>query len=210
VILRARGRGWIEALLAGFVAIARSGREAQAHLVTTGLGPVYDGGAHFVLTPEDLISVIGIAVLAGLRGPAHGRWTLIALPVFWLLGGLAGQTIGRPAPDVMTAASFLVIGGLVAADASLSPGAVAGIAALVAAGHGYADGSGMEAGRAGILMLIGIVVAVFTTFALAIAFVLPVQSRLVRTAMRVSGSWTAAAGLLLLGWSLRSGLLFPR
>ena len=28
---------------------------AEAHLVTTGLGPVYDGLGHLLVTPEDLL-----------------------------------------------------------------------------------------------------------------------------------------------------------
>ncbi len=41
---------------------------AEAHLVTTGLGPVYDGVGHLMLTPEDLVPVIALALFAGLRG----------------------------------------------------------------------------------------------------------------------------------------------
>jgi len=41
---------------------------ASAHLVTTGLGPVYDGIGHLVLTPEDFVPVLAIALFAGLRG----------------------------------------------------------------------------------------------------------------------------------------------
>src|SRR6185369_14249227 len=40
---------------------------AQAHLVTTGLGPVYDGLVHFALAPEDLVPVLALAAFAGLR-----------------------------------------------------------------------------------------------------------------------------------------------
>ena len=64
-----------------------SGGAAQAHLVTTGLGPVYDGAAHFVLSPEDLVPLLALALLAGLRGPAAGRAALFAVTVFWLVGG---------------------------------------------------------------------------------------------------------------------------
>ena len=45
---------------------------ASAHLVTTGLGPVYDGIGHLVMTPEDLIPALAIAFFAGLRGAASG------------------------------------------------------------------------------------------------------------------------------------------
>jgi urease accessory protein len=47
------------------------------------------------------------------------------------------------------------------------------------------------------------VAAVFTVFALIAALVLPQRSRLAGLAMRVSGSWIAAAGILLFGWSVR-------
>ena len=87
---------WTAAGLAGLV-LALSSGDAEAHMITTGLGPVYDGVAHFALTPEDIIPVVGLAVLAGLRGPAHGRWALFVLSAFWLVGGAAGLLIARPA-----------------------------------------------------------------------------------------------------------------
>ena len=79
---------------------------AEAHLITTGLGSVYDGVAHLALSPEDLVPVAGLAVLAGLRGPAHGRWALFVLPVFWLVGGAAGLLMARPASNFAAAISF--------------------------------------------------------------------------------------------------------
>jgi len=36
--------------------------EAAAHLGTTGMGPVYDGIGHFLLTPEDLVPVLALAL----------------------------------------------------------------------------------------------------------------------------------------------------
>ncbi len=201
-------RLWIMASLAGLASALGSGN-AEAHLITTGLGPVYDGVAHFALSPEDLIPVIGLAVLAGLRGPAHGRFTLFVLPAFWLVGGAAGLLIARPATDFAAAMSLLLIGGLVAADAPLSLWAMAAVAALLAAAHGYADGSAVPSDGSGFLMFLGIIAAVFATFALVSASLMHFRSRLARIAMRVSGSWIAASGLLLLGWSLRGGLRLP-
>ena len=34
---------------------------SHAHLVNTGLGPVYDGVSHFALTPEDLLPALALA-----------------------------------------------------------------------------------------------------------------------------------------------------
>ena len=48
---------------------------AEAHLVTTGLGPVYDGISHVLMSPDDLVPILAMALLFGLNGPrlADGR-----------------------------------------------------------------------------------------------------------------------------------------
>src|SRR3974390_837844 len=63
---------------------------AQAHLNSTGMGPLYDGLMHFLLSPEDFVPVLALALLAGLRGASHGRRALFTLPAAWFLGGLLG------------------------------------------------------------------------------------------------------------------------
>ena len=184
-------------------------QQAQAHLVTTGFGPIYDGAAHLALTPEDLLPVAGLAILAALRGPAHGRWALFILPAFWLTGGIVGWLVGRPVDELAPGACLLLVGGLVATDAPLRVWAGVVIVALVAACLGYSDGCALPKDSSGIQMLLGIAVSAFTVFALITGLVLPLRSRLARVAMRVSGSWMAATGLLLIGWSIRGGLRLP-
>jgi len=61
---------------------------SQAHLVTTGLGPFYDGLSHLAMSPDDLLSALALALLAGLSGARAGRNVLFLLPPVWLLGGL--------------------------------------------------------------------------------------------------------------------------
>ena len=70
---------------------------AEAHHVTTGLGPVYDGVGHLLVTPEDLLPVLALALCAGLRGAGAGRRVLIVLPSAWLVGGCAGLLVARAA-----------------------------------------------------------------------------------------------------------------
>ena len=94
---------------------------AEAHLNSTGMGPIYDGLMHFLTSPEDLIPVLALALLAGLRGAVHGRRALFVLPGAWLLGGLAGLTAAASNPHPVVAAIwFLLVGGCLAADAKLS------------------------------------------------------------------------------------------
>ena len=177
---------------------------AHAHLVTTGLGPLYDGISHLFLSFEDFIPVVAIALLAGLNGPKAGRVALLVVPGAWLLGGLAGFAAGASfVPGTVTAASFLVLGGLTATDRRLPPSAVTALAAALGLLHGWLNGAGIaEAGREA-LGLVGIVSAVFVVVALLAAFVVWLRPPWTRIAVRVVGSWVAAIGLLLLGWGLR-------
>jgi hydrogenase/urease accessory protein HupE len=191
--------------VAGGLALAMDPVPARAHLVTTGMGPVYDGLLHFVLTPEDLVPVLALALLAGLRGPAHARWTLFVLPLAWLLGGWLGLAVHGWTSPVIGATSFVLLGGLVAADARLPLGATALLAALLGLWHGYLNGATMARPGPGGLGLVGIAAAVFTLVAVTAAFVTSLRPAWARLVVRVAGSWIAAIGLLLAGWGLRPG-----
>lgn len=177
---------------------------SHAHLLNTGLGPVYDGVSHFALTPEDLLPALAVALLAGQRGPRAGRLVLFALPAAWFVGGLLGLAI----PTIQSAAaittlSFLALGGLVAAEARLRPEWVTALAAVVGLLHGYPNGAAMSQAKLGSLGVVGIVSTLFVTVALAAAMVVAIRAPWGRIAVRVAGSWIVAIGLLLLGWSFR-------
>ncbi len=188
----------------GVVAGAVLPSPAEAHLVTTGLGPLYDGISHVLLSADDLLPVLAMSMLAGLNGPAAGRRALFGLSGAWLLGGLAGYLFGQALlPGTMTCVSFLVLGGLTAADRRLSSAVVLGIAVAVGLLHGWLNGTGIAAAQREALGLAGIGSAIFVVVALASAFVMSLRAGWMRIAVRVAGSWVAAIGLLMLGWSLR-------
>ncbi len=175
---------------------------ASAHLVTTGLGPVYDGIGHLIMTPEDLIPALATALLAGLRGPAPGRRALFTLPLAWFAGGLLGSSIdGLPAVPV-AAISFLILGVLVAADLDLSKKLLASVVIAVGFVHGVLNGVALKEG-AGILGLIGIMATLFVIVAIVSAFVVTLKQPWTRVAARVAGSWVAAMGMLMFGWLMR-------
>mgnify|MGYP003412646128 CR=1 FL=1 len=178
---------------------------SHAHLVNTGLGPFYDGVSHFALTPEDLLPAVALALLAGQKGSRAGRLALFALPGAWLLGGLAGLAFPTiSSAPALTIVSFLALGGLVAADARLRPEWVTALAAVVGLLHGYLNGAAMAQAKLGALGLVGIVMTLFVVVALAAALVVALRAPWTRIAVRVAGSWIAAIGLLLLGWSFRA------
>jgi urease accessory protein len=180
---------------------------AEAHLVTTGLGPVYDGIGHLASSPEAWVPVLALALFAGLRGAAAGRLTLFLLPVAWLIGALVGYRTETAAFTTVSPISFLVPGALVAADLRLKPGTVAAIAVGLGFCDGYINGIRLQPDGSGGLDLVGAVATIIVAVAIVAAFVIRLRRPWTRVAVRVVGSWIAATGLLLLGWSLHSGRL---
>jgi hydrogenase/urease accessory protein HupE len=179
---------------------------AEAHLVTTGLGPVYDGIGHLLVTPEDLLPVLALALFAGLRGAGAGRCVLCVLPIAWLAGGgtglLAPWLPVLPSP----ALSFLILGTVVAADLRLSPAAITALAIGLGLVHGCLNGVAMQQAGPGALGLLGVLVSLFVLVALVSAFVVSLRRPWTRIVVRVAGSWIAAVGLLMLGWSWQGTL----
>ena len=189
------------ACLAIFICPAR----ADAHLVTTGLGPVYDGIGHFFMSPGDALAALALALLAGLRGTMAGRRALSVLPVAWLAGGVVGLTTMSslsPPDEFAGALTLLFLGIFIAADIVLSARAVAALATVVGAAQGFFDGAGLhEAGSGrGVLQLVGVSVTLFVLVALAAATAVVAKPMWARTVVRVVGSWIGASGLLWTGW----------
>ncbi len=176
---------------------------AQAHLVTTGLGSVYDGISHLFLSFDDLLPVVAMALVAGLNGPAAGRRALFTLPLAWLAAGAAGYASGvAPLPAGVASVSLLLLGIFTAADLKLQPTVVTAIAMILGIVHGWSNGASIAAaGREG-RGLIGITIAIFVLASLASALVVSLRRPWARIVVRVAGSWIAAIGLLLLGWTL--------
>ena len=86
----------------------------KAHLVTTGLGPVYDGIGHLVMTPKDLIPALAIALFAGLRALIAAdlnlspkSFTAVVVGVGFVHGVLNGVAL-KQGPGIL-AALFVIV-----------------------------------------------------------------------------------------------------
>ena len=79
-----------------------------------------------------------------------------------------------------------------------------GLALVLGLLHGYLNGAAMSQAKLGALGLVGIVTALFVAVTLVAALVVALRAPWARIAVRVAGSWIAAIGLLLLGWSFRA------
>jgi hydrogenase/urease accessory protein HupE len=175
---------------------------ANAHLVTTGLGPVYDGMEHMLLSPEQWIMIAGLAFLAGLNGPATGRVVLFSFPCAWLAGGCAGHFIRHPLPPLVPALTLLIVGGLLAADLKVLRNFMVIIAVVLGLLQGYLNGVSFGATNTITLILIGASIVAFVIVALGAGLVVGVHGWR-RIVVRVAGSWMAAIGILLAGWMIR-------
>lgn len=191
--------------IALFVAILLSPAIARAHLTDTGLGPIYDGIAHLLLSFDDLLPVVALALLAGLNGARAGRLVLFILPMAWFAGGIAGVlAAGAAPPAIVTSLSLLALGVLTAASAQLRPALVVFLAVALGLTHGWLNGAAIATAGREASGLIGIAGTIFVVVALGSAVVVSLRKPWTRIAVRVAGSWIAAVGLLVLGWSLRS------
>jgi hydrogenase/urease accessory protein HupE len=160
--------------------------------------------ARLALTPEDVLVVVAIALLAGLGGPAIARRSVLFLPPAWLAGGFLGAAF--PAGGELAWArtiSFSLAGVLVALDARLPRAWLAGLACAAGVLHGYAAGATSAHLRGWQLALLGASATVLIVAAAASAVVVRLRPPWARIAVRVAGSWIAAAGILMLGWLAR-------
>jgi urease accessory protein len=195
------GRGALVALMTILVAA----RPAHAHLMTTGFGPFYDGLTHLLFSPDYLLPMIALAMLAGLHGPRVGRALLFALPAAWLAGSVLGLLV---APHVTmplaTAAVTIAAGGMVAAGRRLPLALIAGFAIAVGMLAGCLNGIELATTRSSPLAAAGAAAALVVVVSLVTGQVACVRAAWARIAAQVAGSWIAAIGLFMLGWAVRA------
>jgi hydrogenase/urease accessory protein HupE len=178
--------------------------EAQAHLVSTGFGPFFDGLIHAYLAPQDALVVLGLAALAGLSGKAAARAALLCFPLAWVAGAVVG--LRTPTEQVwpwLTILSFVGLGTLVAANLRAPPSLIAIVSGALGLAHGFVAGTGMAAAPSHAAMLLGNLVAIFVTVAIVAALAVTARASWALIAIRAMGSWLVAAGVLMLGWTLR-------
>jgi hydrogenase/urease accessory protein HupE len=174
---------------------------SHAHLVSSGLGPFYDGALHLLLSPADLLALVAVAMLAGLGGRRMGRWVVMALPAAWLAGGSIGLGVGTAIAAPWFSAGLLVLAAvLVTMDVRLPPPAVLALAVLIGALHGLLNGSALSVMGAGPVALLGVVATVQVIGLMVAAVVVSLHAAWTRIAVRVAASWIAAVGMLMAGW----------
>ena len=177
---------------------------AEAHLMNTGFGPFYDGLAHPLVTAEDVLPVIALALLASLGGRHPARLAIFVLPTAWIAGMVLGSVVAPPPSSAwLTALLTIAIGASVAADRKLQPSVIVVVASVLGLVHGWGNGASLAATGAGVTGPAGVACTVFVVATLIAGLVVSRTAPWSRIVVRVAGSWIAAIGLLMLGWSVR-------
>lgn len=193
--------------LAALLLLASAAR-AEAHTLVSTSGPFFAGLKHFLLSPDDVLAALGVGLLASQRRDLPG-WAALALPAAWLATGLCGLLLGLPevGGEIASAVSLLVLGVLVVVALQLSLRALLVVALATGVLHGFLNGTGVSAAGVwtGGWQLVGIALPVLVVGFYPTALLEWLNRPWTRIAVRVLGSWIAAIGLLLLGWSLRAG-----
>ena len=176
---------------------------AQAHLVDTRLGDFYGGMLHPLTAFEEVLPWLALAALAAFQGAERARWLLIVFPLSLLAGCALSQVLPSPSlVPVMTVALIAITGLAVAAAVRLPLPALLGLAAVMGLVHGYQNGQAMTATTDQLLFISGVTAIGYGVMTIAtgaaIAFLRPVGSWR-PIALRASGSWVAAVGIMVLG-----------
>jgi urease accessory protein len=191
---------------ASVVVLAGAAVPAHAHLVNTRLGDFYGGMLHPLTGLEDVLPWLALAILAGLQGSKHARWLVAVFPP--CLGAAALASLVGPAMPLLPGLGIglaAVVGMAAAAAAALPVAAVIVFGAAMALVSGYQNGQAMTGAADPLLFVAGVTAIgyLFITLAtgLVIAFV-EGHGAWRQIALRASGSWVAAVGIMALGLQL--------
>ncbi len=171
---------------------------AHAHAFP-GAGDFYGGMLHVVTSLDMLLALLALGILAGQQGRAAALAVLAALPLSALLGGVIGNVGGEvPGMQPFTVAAMVVLGGLVAAAWTLPRAVFSALAVLVGLAIGLANGADMGEGTSAWRFLPGVALSCLLVVSYALGFVRRLRAPWTHVAVRVSGSWIAAAGIMVL------------
>jgi urease accessory protein len=179
---------------------------ALAHSFGARFGDFYGGLLHPTTALDLAPPLVALGLLAGQNGKAAARRMLVVLPAaFVIASGIGGLVPAPPYVATLNAASFLVLGLLLALDRSLPQAFLFGLGAALGLCAGLANGSGMTGGSDPLLFLLGSALAGLGAILLPSAVVVSLEAQWQRIGVRIVGSWLAAVGAMIL--ALPQGML---
>jgi nickel/cobalt exporter len=168
---------------------------ASAHMVNTDVGEFYAGMMHPVTSPDHLLPMLALALLAGLHGKQAARMTLFVFPIALLAGMLAGGRLpGVAELQAMTLILLVAMGALLAFGQRLGAAAVGALTVIAGLLLGYRSGNDMAVSDVSAQFIPGVAVTGFVLMALVTSYV-PTAFSLPGRSLRMA----AGAGFVVIG-----------
>jgi urease accessory protein len=174
-------------------------------MIDNRFGDFYGGVLHPLTALEHALPILALGLLAGQQGERAARWLVLVFPFALLTGAaLAPVMHSLPSMSFVNAASFVVLGLLVAAGQHLPLPLLIALGTLFGLSHGYENGRAMGPETAIHLFIPGVAVAGALVTALVSAATIDLAARTwARVGVRVVGSWIAAIGIMTIGLAWR-------
>jgi len=172
---------------------------AHAHVEQGQAAGFLNGLRHPVSGLDHVLAMVAVGLWGAQLG-APAIWLLpVTFPLVMACGGFLGL-IGVPLPgvEVGVAASAILLGSLVAAEARPPLWLCAAMVGFFAVFHGHAHGTELPAGQSGMLYSVGFVTATGLLHATGIAVGLIHRWSWGRTVLRGAGAAVAASGVYFL------------
>jgi urease accessory protein len=161
-----------------------------------GVGDFYSGMLHPLTALEFLLSWIALALFAGQQGRKAALLTLAIFPFALVLGASLGTVLPSPAwLPVMNLVLIPILGLAVVLAISFPSAAIASLVAVVGLLHGLANGAEITP-VSHWRFIPGLATIAVLVLAYGIGLVRSLHKPWTRIAVRVAGSWIAAAGMM--------------
>jgi urease accessory protein len=169
---------------------------ADAHPIK-GVGDFYAGMLHPLTALEFLVPWIALALFAGQQGRKAALLTLGIFPFALVSGAGLALFIQPPAWIATINLAVIPILGLAVASAFACPAALTIIlVTVIGLLHGLANGSEITAPMSAWRFIPGMAAAAMLILTYGIGLVRSLEKPWTRIAVRVAGSWIAAAGIM--------------
>ena len=175
---------------------------AGAHPIK-GVGDFYAGMLHPVTALEFLLPWIALALFAGQQGRRAARLTLGIFPLALMAGAVLALIVPPPVwvPGIDLAVIPLL--GLAVALARSFPSTVTVLlVTVVGLLHGVANGSEITVTMSPWRFIPGLAAAAILVLSYGIGLVRSLEKPWTRIAVRVAGSWIAAAGIMVCAFKI--------
>jgi urease accessory protein len=175
---------------------------ASAHPIK-GVGDFYAGMLHPLTALEFLLPWIALALFAGQQGRRAALLTLGIFPLALMSGAVLAQIVPLPAWVPAVNLALIPLVGLAVAFGLSYPNTVTVLlVTVVGLLHGLANGSEITAAMSPWRFIPGLAAVAILVLTYGIGLVRSLEKPWTRIAVRVAGSWIAAAGIMVCAFKL--------